>query len=119
MKLLYDQNLSRRLVQRLESEFPESRHVADVGLDTATDRAVWEHARAHEFVIVSKDSDFRQLAFLNGAPPKIVWLRVGNVTTDQIVEHLRRAAGAIERFDATDDEALLVIEPTQPPAADV
>lgn len=119
MKLLYDQNLSRRLVQRLESEFPESRHVADVGLDTATDREVWEHAREHDLVIVSKDSDFRQLAFLNGAPPKAVWLRVGNVTTDEVVEHLRNNAAVIERFDATDDEALLVIEPTRPSATGV
>ena len=81
MKLLFDQNLSRLLVGRFAEEFPDSVHVTDVGLDRATDREVWEFARAGGYVIVSKDSDFRQLAFLFGPPPKVVWLRVGNAST--------------------------------------
>ena len=78
MRLLFDQNLSRLLVGRFAEEFPDSVHVTDVGLDRATDREVWDFARAGGYVIVSKDSDFRQLAFLFGPPPKVVWLRVGN-----------------------------------------
>lgn len=62
MKLLFDQDLSRHLV----AEFADSRHVTEVGLDSATDNEIWTYAGEHGFVIVSKDSDFRQLAFLNG-----------------------------------------------------
>ena len=62
MRLLFDQNLSRHLVV----EFADSRHVTEVGLDSATDDEIWTYAGEHGFVIVSKDSDFRQLAFLNG-----------------------------------------------------
>lgn len=72
MRLLFDQNPSRNLVDQLRDVFPESRHVTDIGLDTATDRKIWGHAHEHGYVVVSKDSDFRQLAFLHGAPPKVV-----------------------------------------------
>ncbi len=73
MKLLFDQNLPRQLVRQLTVEFPGSRHVTEVELDTATDGEIWSYAGEHGLVIVSKDSDFRQLAFLNGPPPKAVW----------------------------------------------
>lgn len=72
MKLLFDQNLPRRLVSLLDWEFPGSRHVVDYSLETATDREIWDHAAAHGYVIVSKDSDFRQLAFLHGPLPKAI-----------------------------------------------
>lgn len=116
MKLLFDQNLSRHLVGRLAREFPDSRHVTDVGLVTATDREIWDFAGAHGFVIVSKDSDFRQLAFLLGPPPKAIWLRLGNASTLEIFDALRSHLQAIHRFDESVEEALLVLpalsEPT-------
>jgi predicted nuclease of predicted toxin-antitoxin system len=64
VKLLLDQNLSRYLVHQLAGDFPDTRHVIDLGLDQASDRAIWDYAGEHGFVIVSKDSDFRQLAFM-------------------------------------------------------
>lgn len=81
MRLLFDQNLSRRLAAVLADEFPDSQHVVDLSLDTATDVEVWEFARQNGYTIASKDSDFRQLALLHGPPPKVVWIRTGNVTT--------------------------------------
>jgi len=81
VRLLLDQNLSRLLVGQLAQSFPESSHVAALGLETATDREIWTYAGTHDYVIVSKDSDFRQLAFLLGPPPKAVWVRVGNCST--------------------------------------
>ena len=109
MRLLFDQNLSRSLVGRFAEEFPDSVHVTDVGLDRATDREVWDFARARGYVIVSKDSDFRQLAFLFGPPPKVVWLRVGNASTDVIVSLLRDSIDVVEAFAAGGDDALLVL----------
>ncbi len=63
-------------------------HVTEVGLDTASDEDIWAYADEPGFVIVSKDSDFRQLAFLHGPPPKAVWLRAGNVTTNDVHQHV-------------------------------
>ena len=118
MKLLFDQNLSRRLVSRLATEFPDSAHVADIGLAQATDEEIWAHAGAEGFVVVSKDSDFRQLAFLHGPPPKVVWLRVGNVTTDAIHELLAASVAVLEAFDHSDEEALLVLDSKRSSASD-
>ncbi len=109
MRLLFDQNLSRTLVDRLRDEFPGSAHVARVNLDEATDREVWEFAKSEGLVIVSKDSDFRQLAFLYGPPPKVVWLRVGNADTNTIHDHLVEHQAVIEAFVENDEEALLIL----------
>ncbi|MXV88593.1 MAG: hypothetical protein F4117_04610 [Acidimicrobiales bacterium] len=109
MKLLFDQNLSRRLVRLLDREFPDSRHVVDYGLGTATDREIWDHAAAHGYVIVSKDSDFRQLAFLYGPPPKAIWVRVGNVSTRAVLDVLQQHRELIEEFEDDAEGALLVL----------
>ena len=109
MRLLLDQNLSRLLLGELALSFPQSSHVAALGLETATDREIWTYAGAHDYVIVSKDSDFRQLAFLLGPPPKAVWLRVGNCSTSAIAELMRANADVIARFAASEEEALLVL----------
>lgn len=90
-------------------EYPESRHVTEVGLDTATDAEIWSYAGEHGFVIVSKDSDFRQLAFLHGPPPKAIWVRLGNASTIEIFDVLRDNREEIVRFGADADEALLVL----------
>jgi predicted nuclease of predicted toxin-antitoxin system len=109
VKLLLDQNLSRKLVDRLSDAFPDSRHVTAVGLDTSTDQEIWEYAREHGYLIVSKDSDFRQLAFLHGPPPKAVWLRVGNASTSTVLLVLLDHLAVIKEFAVSDDEALLVL----------
>lgn len=109
MRLLLDQNLSRRLVAVLAAEFADSRHVAECGLDTATDDQVWDFARQRGYAIVSKDSDFRQLAFLHGPPPKVIWIRTGNVTTNAIAQLLRVNRSRIEAFDAATEESLLAL----------
>lgn len=107
-KLLFDQNLSPRLVKRLEAEYSDSVHVSQVGLERATDREVWDYARMHDCIIVTKDSDFNDTSVLLGFPPKIVWLRLGNCTTADIERVLREAHSQIDAFSA--DDAAGVIE---------
>jgi predicted nuclease of predicted toxin-antitoxin system len=106
---LLDQNLSRHLVGMVSIEYPDSRHVTDVGLDTATDADIWTYAGEHGLVIVSKDSDFRQLAFLHGPPPKAIWVRLGNALTIEIYNVLRDNHDEIARFADSTDEAMLII----------
>ena len=89
MRLLFDQNLSPRLVESLADLYPGSTHVRDVRLHTADDETVWSYASDRGFTIVSKDSDFRQLSFLRGHPPKIVWIWRGNCSTSEIETVLR------------------------------
>ena len=109
MKLLFDENLSPDLVGFVRDEYPDSTHVRDVGLRGASDRRIWEHARANDFVIVSKDEDFRQRSLLEGAPPKVVWLQVGNAGTAPIAGLLREQAPRLRRFEGDEESAFLIV----------
>ncbi len=109
MKLLFDENLSHKLVWRLADLFPESVHVRDVGLKDADDVRVWEYAQANELVIVSKDSDLHQRSFVLGHPPKVVWVRLGNGSTAAVENLLRRSFAALEAFYADPHASFLIL----------
>ena len=109
MKLLFDENLSHALVGILAHDFRESAHVRDVGLRAAEDRELWDHARANGFAIVSKDTDFRERSYVEGFPPKIIWLDVGNAGTTAIAELLRRERQRIEHFKKQEETSLLIL----------
>jgi predicted nuclease of predicted toxin-antitoxin system len=109
LKLLFDQNLSRNLVRRVHDLFPGSVHVAGIGLDSATDRAVWKYAEAHGFAIVSKDADFADMARSADGKVKVIYLAIGNASTALVEELMRLRAHDIEAFEFTSD-FLLVIE---------
>ncbi len=109
MKLLFDQNLSHRLVTLLADLFPNSAHVRAVRLATASDDAVWNYALAHGFTIISKDSDFHQRSFLEGPPPKVIWIQRGNCSTATIAELLRRRRPEIEAFHQDPGAAFLAL----------
>ena len=110
MKLLFDQNLSYRLVSGLKDLFPESLHVKDLGFESAGDEVIWSYAQNNGYCIVSKDSDFRHLSFLFGAPPKVISIRKGEVSTDSALKMLKSKAKRIGLFLEDDNEALLILD---------
>ncbi len=103
MKFLFDENLSFRLVTALADIYPLSVHVRDIGFLGAKDQQVWTYAAEHDFLLVSKDTDFYDRSMMFGAPPKIVWLRIGNSTVDETAALLRKRYILIRHFfeDAT------------------
>jgi predicted nuclease of predicted toxin-antitoxin system len=109
MKLLLDQNLSHKVVAAVADLFPESAHVRNFNLHRAGDEAVWDFARAHGYVIVSKDDDFHQRSFLLGHPPKVIWLRLGNCRTNDFIAVLRSHAADIVTFGTGSAESLLIL----------
>jgi predicted nuclease of predicted toxin-antitoxin system len=109
VKLLFDQNLSPRLVALLAVEFPGSQHVRDAGLAAAPDPAVWAYAAAQGLVIVSKDSDFQHRALLFGHPPKVVWVRRGNCSTAAVAALLRVRQADLLAFEADPTASLLAL----------
>ena len=109
MKLLFDQNLSPRLVRQLEDLFPGSSHVQAQGFASSPDTPLWEFARKNDFVIVSKDVDFSDRSALLGYPPKIIWIRMGNCSTSEIEGALRKHHGQIDAFASDDNVGVLAI----------
>ncbi len=107
MKLLFDQNLSPRLATRLQDLFPNSSHVFWVGLDQAEDVEVWEYARQNGYLVVTKDADFSELSTLQGFPPKVIWLQLGNCTTGQVERLLRLHYEAIRQLTESESIGIL------------
>lgn len=98
MKLLFDQNLSYKLVKRLADLFPDSIHVREVGLKEADDPVIWEYAKRNDLMVVSKDADFHQRSFVLGYPPKVIWIRLGNCSTSDVESVIRNNFGSIKAF---------------------
>ena len=109
MKLLLDENLSRRLVPLLLTAYPESTQIALLKLETSTDREIWEYARKNDFTIVTRDSDFHELCTLYGAPPKIIWLKTGNQSKDSTLRSLLEHRGRIYTALFQDDKNCIEI----------
>jgi predicted nuclease of predicted toxin-antitoxin system len=109
LSLLFDENLAPSLAQRLADLYIGSTHVRDAGLATADDEVIWSHALAGGYIIVTKDDDFRQRSFLRGAPPKVIWTRLGNCSTADVERALRSRYSTIVAFAEDETAALLVI----------
>ena len=109
MRLLFDENLSRRLVNQLQDLFPDAQHVALLGLEAARDSAIRDYARKQHMVIVSKDDDFRQMAYHEGPPPKFIHLSLGNAPTRRIEGLLRDQSAQINEFIADEISTVLML----------
>ena len=111
MKLLLDENLSRRLVGRIEDLFPGSRHVTSEGLAQAPDSEIWNYARIHDFAIISADIDFYEFAIKLGFPPKVIWMKGCDYPTATAESLIRSDAIRITEFEKDPEKAVLVLQP--------
>ena len=99
MKLLFDQNISHRILKILSAEFVESTSVKKENLIDSSDKAIWEFAKKHSYIIVTQDSDFNDLNSLYGFPPKIIWIRTGNLRTEELANILKNNFTEIQSFE--------------------
>ena len=88
--------------------YQESQHVDNIGLHGQSDLAVWRYAEGNDFVIVSKDDDFRQFSGLHGAPPKVIWLAEGTAT-QTIATLVGKDSMALDAFRSSPEESLLIL----------
>jgi predicted nuclease of predicted toxin-antitoxin system len=109
VKLLLDENLSDRIIQSISDLYPNSEHVKTLRMINTDDAVIWEYAKANNFTIVSKDSDFHQRSLLYGYPPKFIYLRIGNSPTSKIIQILRDNFDMIMRFASSETESILVL----------
>jgi predicted nuclease of predicted toxin-antitoxin system len=108
VKLLFDEQLSSRLVESLADIYPESEQILALGLGGAGDGTVWDYAKLHGLMIVSKDLDFYDRSLRVGAPPKVIWLRLGNCTTAAVEMLLRNSEQTLTRFAASEESCLVL-----------
>ena len=96
MKLLLDENLSRRIVPFLQTDYPDSTQVVLANMETASDLDVWQFARKNDYIIVTKDSDFYDMSLTLGTPPRVIWIKTGNVSKSVITNLLLQNRKQIE-----------------------
>ena len=110
MKLLFDNNLLHKLVARIHDLFPGSSHVMTEGLDEHEDNYIWEFAKTNEFTIITKDSDFNELLLVNGYPPQVIWIRIGNCKIADIERIIRSNAIILTNFHRGQESGILEID---------
>ena len=116
MKLLFDQNISPKIIKHLSGPFPGAKQVRHVGLEDASDLQIFEFAKINKLAIVTFDSDFVDLSIVRGTPPKIIWIKTGNLTTKSVAELLNKNIKLINEFlDSVqpNDEILEIIKSDQ------
>lgn len=99
MKLLFDQNISHRILKILPDEFTGSTSVKQENLIDCLDKTIWEFAKKFNYIVVTQDSDFNDLNFLYGFPPKIIWIRTGNLKTEELAKILKDHFLEIQDFE--------------------
>ena len=107
VKLLFNQNLSDRLPRRLVDLYPGSHHLKDLGMRRAIDVGIWRNARNADFIIVTKDKDYRRLSAERGHPPKVVLITRGKASTSEVESLLRDNYAEVESFYQDDSRGLL------------
>jgi predicted nuclease of predicted toxin-antitoxin system len=110
MALLFDQNISFRIVKEILPHFPESKQLREAGLEGKQDREIWKWAKSNGFSIVTFDSDFVDLSLVFGFPPKVIWLKLGNSSTDRIAKTLLNKKDEINDFLKNEVEGILKME---------
>ncbi len=108
-RLLLDQNLSFKITKGLKDLFPEIKHVSDLKLSGCSDMDIWKYDKIHDYCIVTFDSDFIDISVLNGYPPKIIWLRIGNSSTSAVIQMLKNNYSLIINFLTSTENAYLEI----------
>jgi len=110
MRLLFDQNISYRLIKKISDIFPKSKQVKELGLENATDLEIFNYAKINNYSIVTFDSDFCDLNIISGFPPKIIWIRTGNTTTKNLEIIIRQKSEIINSFLTEDYGCLEIID---------
>jgi len=109
MKLLFDQNISHRILNHIQDILPEAKQVRDLGLENISDKQIWEYAKERGYIIVTFDGDFYDFSLVWGHPPKIIWIRTNNQTTKNVEEMLRKYKDTMQDFQNDIDLACLEI----------
>ena len=107
MKLLLDENLSRRVVPFIQDRYPGSTQVSLIGMEQADDKDIRQYAIDNNFVITTKDADFYEMNMLYGQPPKIIWLKLGNQSKVFTIKALLDSYEAINQVLLIDDKACI------------
>jgi predicted nuclease of predicted toxin-antitoxin system len=100
---LLDENLSKKMIEKLSLVFQKVTHVSNEGLLNSFDTDIWSYAKKNDLTIITKDNDFSDMSHLRGCPPKVIKLNCGNKTTGYISNILVNKSELIKAFTESAD----------------
>ena len=109
MRLLFDQNVSYRVVKKLKSILPDAIGVREIGLYNADDYQIWEYALKNEYMVVTFDKDIPAIESVRGFPPKIIWLRTGNLRNSAVISLFTGRLDEFTSFIADERKGCLMV----------
>ncbi|TAF98973.1 MAG: hypothetical protein EAZ44_10800 [Cytophagia bacterium] len=109
MKLLLDQNISFKIMKRLEGLFSEIIHVGRLGLGQTDDGMIWQFAYVNDYIVVTFDDYFEERNLISGNPIKVVKLIFNDTSTDNIAQKLLDNYENIKNFYYHNDYTCLEI----------
>ncbi len=107
IKLLLDENISFKVAKGIKEFFEEVNHLSDLRLINSSDIDIWQYAKNNHYSIITFDSDFIDLSLLYGFPPKVIWLRMGNSSSIEVISKLRASQLIINDFLINPENAFL------------
>jgi predicted nuclease of predicted toxin-antitoxin system len=112
VKLPFDHNLSPTLVREFASDFPGSQHVFKLGMAESDDSLIWDYARSNDFAIVSKDWDFVLRSMLQGSPPKVIYVQLGNCPSAKVIATVRENIELVRGLAEAKEKSYLILPVT-------
>jgi len=108
MKFLCDVHISYKLVNHLKSLGYTAFHVNDM-LDKwfTTDREICDYADNEDFIVVTKDSDFRNSFYIKNTPKKLIKINLGNCSNEELIKIFSEN---INRFDKLNANNSYIVE---------
>ena len=97
-EITFDQNISFQVIKKVKHLYPEAVSVREVHLENATDIELLNFAKKSAYSIVTFDADFAEINILKDQPPKIIWLRIGNTSTDNLAKVFQDYYESIKEF---------------------
>jgi predicted nuclease of predicted toxin-antitoxin system len=103
VKLLFDQNISLNIISLIEENFPEAKHVSQLGIENFSDIDILDFVKENKYTLITFDGDFYDLSLFKGVSPKIIWLRFNITKTSYFATILNSKYSLIEDFITTAD----------------
>ncbi len=97
MKFIVDNQLPIALARFLASRGCDCQHVAEIGLERASDAEIWRFATTHGGVVIGKDEDFLYFANRPQTKARFLWIRLGNCRTHALLAAINSLWSRIEK----------------------
>ena len=101
MKFLCDVHIAYKIVYYLRSLGFETVHVNDILQKSQTkDSEICKYADLYNFIVITKDSDFRNSFFIKQTPKKLIKISLGNISNQKLIEILAESITKIQILDS-------------------